>query len=126
MKQYYVYILLCSDGSYYTGVTNTIELRLAQHNDGCDLSSYTFKRRPVSLVYQCEFVDIREAIAWEKKVKRWSRIKKEALIKGEFGKLKELAECKNYSVHLSPLKIRYLRYGIRNNLYHVMVRHSSP
>lgn len=92
MREYFVYILRCSDGSYYTGVTNNVELRFAQHADGEDPSSYTFRRRPLKLVYSSEFNDVTEAIAWEKTVKRWTRAKKEALIKGEWEKLPELAK----------------------------------
>lgn len=66
MKSYFVYILKCADGSYYTGVTNNIENRLAEHN--CDNSgtSYTSKRRPVLLVYCQQFNDIKQAIELEK------------------------------------------------------------
>ena len=92
MREYYVYMLRCSDGSYYTGVTNNVELRLAQHERGDDASCYTFKRRPMTLVYTCAFRDIFDAIAYEKKLKRWSRRKKEALINGEYGNLPRLAE----------------------------------
>ncbi len=51
MKSYYVYILLCNDKSYYTGVTNNLDERLAQHNSGYAVTSYTFKRRPVVLKF---------------------------------------------------------------------------
>ncbi|MCF7844626.1 MAG: GIY-YIG nuclease family protein [Kiritimatiellales bacterium] len=92
MKEYYVYILECSDNSFYTGVTNNYELRLSQHAEGKDTSAYTYSRRPVKLVYKAEFRDIDQAIAWEKRVKRWSRKKKEALIRGDFEELPELAK----------------------------------
>ncbi len=80
MKTYYVYILKCSDNSYYTGVTNDYERRLYEHNIGRDRKSYTFNRRPVELVYVIEFMNIEEAISFEKKIKGWNRKKKEALI----------------------------------------------
>jgi len=95
MRSYYVYILCCRDGSYYTGVTNDYEHRIGQHQRGNDPRAYTFTRRPVKLVYLSTFGDIREAIAWEKKLKRWSRRKKEALIMGDYDELPGLAECKN-------------------------------
>ena len=91
---YYVYILRCKDGSYYTGITNNHERRLRQHNEGVNPKSYTFTRRPVELVYVTEFNDVFEAIAWEKQVKGWSRKKKEALIRREFEKLPRLALSK--------------------------------
>jgi putative endonuclease len=51
MKAYYVYILLCRDGSYYTGVTNNLEVRFVQHQEGHDPKAYTYKRRPLKLVF---------------------------------------------------------------------------
>jgi putative endonuclease len=95
MKSYYVYILKCSDGSYYTGVTNNIEKRLAEHNSDNSVTSYTFKRRPVELVYCQEFNDIKQAIELEKQIKGWSRRKKEALINEDWEKLKLYS--KNYT-----------------------------
>jgi len=99
MNEYYVYLLRCADRSLYTGVTNNYVLRMEQHQQGIDSRCYTFRRRPVELVYLATFDDIRDAIAWEKQIKRWSRKKKEALIDGEWEKLKGLAECKNMSHH---------------------------
>ena len=87
-------MLECADGSYYTGVTNDYEGRLNDHQSGRDPKSYTFKKRPVKLVYLSEFGDINEAISWEKRVKRWSRKKKEALIQGKFDVLPELSKRK--------------------------------
>jgi len=94
MKQYFVYILLCSDNSYYTGITNNLDRRLYEHENGTDPKSYTFKRRPVKLVFQEMFTEVIQAIAFEKQVKGWSRAKKEALIKGEWDLLPELSKRK--------------------------------
>ena len=69
MKTYYVYILRCRDGSYYTGITNDYESRLNDHQTGYDPKSYTHTRRPVQLVYLSEFSDVYEAIDWEKRIK---------------------------------------------------------
>jgi putative endonuclease len=91
MKQYFVYILLCSDNSYYTGVTNDIDRRFAEHESGGSLTSYTFKRRPLKLVFCEQFIDVNQAIAFEKQVKGWRRAKKEALINGDWYLLTELA-----------------------------------
>jgi len=99
MKKYYVYILKCSDGSYYTGVTNDLERRLYEHQEGLNKDSYTHKRRPVELVYFCDFNDINQAITLEKQLKGWSRKKKEAIINDNWDRLKELAKCKNKSTH---------------------------
>jgi len=95
MKDYFVYIVRTSDGSYYTGITNNLERRLSEHNDGIDQSCYTFRRRPVKLVFSAMFHDVDQAIRFEKQVKRWSRKKKEALIEGRWDDLKNLAACKN-------------------------------
>ncbi len=87
-----LYIVRCSDGSYYVGTTRTsLELRIAQHNAGT-FGGYTSKRRPVRLVFSQEFDRITDAIEAERKVKRWSRVKKEALIAGRFEDLKALSK----------------------------------
>lgn len=100
MKQYYVYILQCNDDTYYTGVTNNIERRMEEHQLGKDPDSYVASRRPVRLVYSCPFANVVQAIAWEKKVKDWSRKKKEALIRGDFEALPELSRCTNETSHV--------------------------
>jgi putative endonuclease len=99
MKRYYVYILKCSDNSYYTGVTNDIERRLNEHNLGLNKESYTYKRRPLDLVFCTEFNDINQAIAFEKQVKGWSKKKKESIIKDRWEDLKKLSECFNKTSH---------------------------
>lgn len=84
----YMYILGCSDGSFYTGSTTNLRLRLEQHKSG-EGAHYTMDRRPVKLLY-CESYDrADEAFAREKQVQGWSRKKKIALIKGNFGELKK-------------------------------------
>lgn len=95
----YVYILKCSDETYYTGITNSPERRIEEHNSGFNKSCYTFKRLPVEMVYCEMFTDFNLAIIWEKKIKDWSRKKKEALIKENWDQLRILAACKNYTSH---------------------------
>jgi len=92
MKQYFVYILLCNDNSYYTGITNNIESRLYDHQNGSDPKAYTFKRRPVKMVFYEMFYDVNQAIAFEKQVKGWRRAKKEAIINGDWHLLPELSK----------------------------------
>jgi putative endonuclease len=94
---YYVYIVECSDKSYYTGVTNDVERRLWEHNNGDDKKSYTYKRRPVQLKYCEHFLQIQNAIAWEKQLKGWSRKKKEALFNDDWEEIKYLAKSKDNS-----------------------------
>ena len=97
MNQYYVYILKCSDNSYYTGVTSNLESRFIKHQSGHYPESYTHNRRPVLLVFYNEFNEIEQAIAFEKQLKGWSRKKKDAIINNNWEKLKELSICKNNS-----------------------------
>ena len=94
MKLSYVYILLCADNTYYTGVTSDLHVRFEKHQSGFFRNSYTAKRRPLQLVFYAEFTDINMAIMTEKQIKGWSRAKKEALIEGEFEKLPNLAKKK--------------------------------
>jgi putative endonuclease len=85
--------------------TNNVEKRILQHNQGADIKCYTFKRRPVELVYAEGFQDFKMAIACEKQVKGWSRKKKEALIAGNWDQLKELSKCDNATSHLNHRKL---------------------
>lgn len=91
MKEYSVYILSCSDSSYYTGVTNDVARRVQEHEQGLNPKCYTHNKRPISLVFRCDFHFIEQAIAFEKQVKGWSRKKKEALIAGEIDLLIKLS-----------------------------------
>ena len=86
-----MYILKCSDGSYYTGSTNDLERRLWQHQNG-EGALYTKNRLPVELVYYEEYERIDYAFYREKQVKDWSRKKKEALIEGKLEELPKLAK----------------------------------
>ena len=79
MPDFYVYILQCSDKSYYTGHTDDIEKRLCEHYQG-KTHCYTTKRLPVKLVYMQSFCSRTEALAAERKIKGWNRKKKEALM----------------------------------------------
>lgn len=92
----YLYILGCVDGSYYTGSTINLELRIKRHLNGKG-ANHTRKYGPVMLVYAEEFNSIYKAFYREKQVQGWSREKKETLIKGQHDKLPELS--KNYMQH---------------------------
>ncbi len=100
LTPYFVYILKCSDNSCYTGVTNDLERRLYEHEHSKDQDSYTFDKRPLILVFYEAFQDINQVIAFEKKVKGWTRKKKEALIEKNWDKIKELSVCRNTTSHL--------------------------
>ncbi|GGG66229.1 GIY-YIG nuclease family protein [Epilithonimonas arachidiradicis] len=94
MLSSYVYILECSDGTYYTGITENVYKRFEEHQEGKYFGSYTFSRRPVQLVYFCHLMDIEQAITFEKKIKKWSKAKKLALIEDRFEDLPNLAKKK--------------------------------
>ena len=88
-----MYILECSDGTYYTGSTNDLDLRLIEHQSG-EGANYTQRRLPVKLVYYEEYKRIEDAFNREKQIQRWSHEKKKALINHKFDKLKTLARKK--------------------------------
>ncbi|HTX91843.1 MAG TPA: GIY-YIG nuclease family protein [Anaerolineales bacterium] len=79
----YVYILLCGDDSYYTGSTGDLSRRLYEHQNGRLPGAYTFRRRPVELMWYTEVPTVIEALGYEHQIKGWSRAKKEALIRGD-------------------------------------------
>ncbi len=76
-------MLRCSDGKFYLGRTDDLDRRVAQHQSG-ELGGYTYKRRPVELVWSEYFSTRLEALAAERQVKGWRRAKKEALIHGDW------------------------------------------
>lgn len=87
---FYAYLLRCSDGHYYAGHTDYLDQRIAQHQTGA-IPGYTQKRRPVVLVWAERFPDRDQAFAVERQLKGWSRAKKEALIRGDFEAIRQLA-----------------------------------
>ncbi len=96
MKNGFVYILECSDGTYYTGSTIDLELRITQHQNGIG-ANYTARRLPVKLLYFERFSTIAEAFYREKQVQGWSRKKKLALINNKMEDLPEFSRCLNDS-----------------------------
>jgi putative endonuclease len=87
----WMYILQCSDGSYYVGSTSDLDKRVREHNEGRG-SKYTARRRPVKLVFAAKFATISEAYEREKQVQGWGRKKREALIRGAYDALPGLAK----------------------------------
>ena len=90
MKPFWTYILRCADNSYYTGHTDDLEHRFAQHQSGA-IRGYTYERRPIELVWAQDFPTREEALSSEIKVKNWSRAKKEALIARDWERLKRFS-----------------------------------
>jgi putative endonuclease len=95
MKTMYVYILECSDQSFYTGVTNDLDRRLAEHQEGMKKTAYTYNKRPLKLVYYEIFSEPENAITFEKQIKGWNRKKKMALINGDWNEIVKLSNEKN-------------------------------
>jgi putative endonuclease len=91
MRAYYVYMLRCIDGSFYTGFTSDIVHRFEQHIFGCNEACYTYTRRPLRLVYVGEFDNPNEAIAFEKRLKGWTHNKKRAFAERDWPLLKRFA-----------------------------------
>lgn len=92
MQDFYVYILLCNDGSFYIGHTDNMEARLSAHEQRHFPRCYTAKRLPVKLVHVEVTSGRYEALAAERQMKNWSRAKKQALIAGDSEVLRQLAK----------------------------------
>lgn len=80
MTDWFVYIVRCSDGSLYTGISNNVSKRVDRHNAGKG-AKYTSTRRPVKLIRTESFVSENEARKRESQIKGWVKVKKENLIK---------------------------------------------
>ncbi len=87
---YTLYILECSDGTYYTGITTDLARRLEEHQRGDNPRAYTFRRRPVKLAWAREFATYGEALRLERQIKGWSHAKKAALIRNDFEAIHEI------------------------------------
>lgn len=92
--QIWVYMLRCADGSYYIGKYqgDDLEIRIWEHNNGHYPDAYTATRRPVECVWSEQFLRFDDAVACERKLKGWSRAKKEALIRGDEAALKAFSK----------------------------------
>ncbi len=116
MKELYVYILKCSNKSYYVGLTNNVERRLEEHNLGLHIFSYTFSRRTVELLWFNKFNSELEAIGWEKKIKGWTRKKKEVLMEGKYELFPILAQYKNETNYKNYTKQASTTLSLTNNV----------
>jgi tRNA/rRNA methyltransferase len=87
---FYAYMLRCADGSYYVGHTDDLDARFGAHQSGL-IEGYTQNRRPVTLAWSQEFAERDEAFRTERRIKGWSRAKKEALIRGDWEAIHLLA-----------------------------------
>ena len=89
---YYVYILQCSNGTFYTGNTSDLAARISQHISGYNPKAYTYNLRPVRLVWAKEFQTRTDALIVEKQIKGWSHAKKQALIEDDFKKIHQIVK----------------------------------
>ncbi len=87
---FWVYILRCADDSYYTGHTDNLEGRIVKHRTG-EIEGYTATRLPVKLLFSEEFTTREEALVCERRIKGWSRKKKEAMMRGDWAEVSRLA-----------------------------------
>ena len=92
---FWTYMVKCVDGTFYTGHSDNLQLRMAQHEQGTDVDCYTYNRRSVKLIYTQEFSTRYEALQMERRIKGWSRAKKIALIKGDWMELSRISRLKN-------------------------------
>jgi predicted GIY-YIG superfamily endonuclease len=93
MQQFFIYILKCNDGSYFVGHTDNLEATVNHHKSGIG-HAYTISRLPVQLVYTHPFNTRNEAFSAEMQMKKWTRDKKEALVRGDFQLLSQLSKKK--------------------------------
>jgi len=91
---FWAYMLHCRGGAYYTGHTDNIDQRVAQHKSGL-IPGFTADRLPVELVWSQEFPSRQEAFEAERRIKGWSRAKKAALIRGDWTGISRLAKKKD-------------------------------
>jgi predicted GIY-YIG superfamily endonuclease len=91
---FWVYILRCADGSYYTGHTDNLERRIGQYQAG-ECAGYTATRRPVELIWSQECATREEALSAERQIKGWGRKKKEAMMRGDWAEVSRLAQSKS-------------------------------
>lgn len=94
MKPFSLYILRCRDNSLYIGHTDDLDLRMDQHDQGVT-GSYAGRKGASELVWVDEFPFREEALARELQIKKWTRKKKEALIAGDWDRVKALARCRS-------------------------------
>ena len=111
---FFVYILGCSDGSYYVGSHRGehISNRVDAHNEGLNRRAYTYKRRPVTLLWNEMFDDPADMVAAERRLKGWSRAKKEAYMRGDLGTLRQLAKSKSSPADPTKSKF-YQKTGVK-------------
>jgi len=93
---YYVYILRCCDGSFYTGYARDLAKRMEKHHNPSDYSSYTANRLPVELIWHQSFPQKWQALKVERQLKGWSRKKKIAMMNENWDLLRSLSKSSEH------------------------------
>lgn len=99
---FFVYMVECADGSIYTGHTEDLDIRFAQHSSGYFPRCYTFKRRPVTLLWAEGLGSRLEALEGERQIKGWTAAKKRALAAGDWALLSQLARSRTSTLVAHP------------------------
>ncbi len=94
---FWVYMLQCADDSYYVGHTENLDIRIRQHNSR-QVGGYTASRLPVKLVFSQDHPTREDALSAERRIKGWSRAKKEALIRGDWAEISRLAKSRSRGI----------------------------
>ncbi len=95
---FWVYILKCADNSYYTGHTDDLQKRIAEHSGNAFPGCYTATRLPIVCVYTQTFETRLEALTAERQIKGWSRRKKAALVNGDWNEVTRLGKRRKWVV----------------------------
>lgn len=112
---FWVYMLECGDESIYTGHTDDLELRLAQHRMGEMGSAYTNDRKRLRLIWCQEFPTREEALARERQIKGWTRRKKLALARGDYEALHRWARSTSANLRDSAASTPDLRSSAQHD-----------
>ena len=121
---FWIYMLTCADGKFYTGHTDDLERRVAEHQFG-GFSKFTSKRRPVKLVWSENFPTRAEALSAELIVKKWSRAKKQALIAGDWAMVSHFAKPPSERLSTS-LETNGRRQQTETQSVHVELSQDTP
>ena len=105
---FWTYILLCADGLYYTGHTDDLEKRIGDHQSG-QIKGFTSSRLPARLMWSQDFSTRYEALDAELKIKKWSKAKKQALIRGDWDSLSYFAKPPKERNQTNPVRVERSR-----------------
>ena len=120
---FWVYIVKCADNSYYTGHTDNLEQRIAQHQQKYFPNCYTATRLPITLAFSQPFPTRVEALAAEQQIKGWSRKKKEAMMRGDWQEVSRLAKA---HTSISPVRAEPVEAPPKSDSVHTGIALDNP